>query len=107
MTESADPRHHPHDWHSDAYVEQWISQDLTDDERRPALAWVAVLFPGEVSHPVRVLDVGGGSGALAAEILQARPQAAVVLHDYSTAMIAKAAERSPASATGSPTAPPT
>lgn len=94
MTLSADPRHRPHDWHSAAYVEDWIDQDATDDERRrPTLRRVATLLPGGPEDPLRVLDVGGGYGALSYEVLQARPQASVVLHDYSAAMIAKAAER--------------
>jgi tRNA (cmo5U34)-methyltransferase len=94
MTLSDDPRRHPHDWHSAAFVENWIGQDATDDERRrPTLQRVAALLPGGPDGRLRVLDVGGGYGALSYEVLHARPQASVVLHDYSTAMIAKASER--------------
>lgn len=91
---SAEPLHHHHDWHSPAYVEDWINQDVTGDERRrPALRRMAALIPGGLGDPVRVLDVGGGYGALSLEVLDVRPLATVILHDYSTAMIAKAAER--------------
>ncbi len=85
---------HEHDWKSAAYVEEWISTDATDDEhRRPTLRRIAALLPGARTEPLRVLDVGGGYGALSYEVLDYRPEATVVLHDYSAAMIAKAAER--------------
>lgn len=85
---------HDHDWHSTSYVEEWIDRDVTDDEhRRPTLRRVAALIPGGADDPVHVLDVGGGYGVFSYEILAARPHAMVVLHDYSAAMITRAAER--------------
>ena len=48
---------------------------------------------GARGRPVRVLDVGGGYGALSAEVLDQLPTARVVLHDYSAAMIAVARQR--------------
>jgi hypothetical protein len=75
-----------HQWHSAEYVEDWIDHDMTrDDERRPLLHRVAALLPATQNPPLRVLDVGGGYGAFSAEVLGQRPDAHVVLHDYSSA----------------------
>jgi tRNA (cmo5U34)-methyltransferase len=83
-----------HDWHSASYVSDWIEADVTrDDERRPLLRRVASLLPPRAGGSFRVLDVGGGYGALTAEVLKERSDAQVVLHDYSEAMIEKAKER--------------
>jgi tRNA (cmo5U34)-methyltransferase len=83
-----------HQWHSAEYVEDWIDHDMTrDDERRPLLRRVAALLPATQNPPLRVLDVGGGYGAFSAEVLGQRPDAHVVLHDYSGAMIDKARQR--------------
>jgi tRNA (cmo5U34)-methyltransferase len=83
-----------HNWHSASYVSEWIEHDVTrDDERRPLLRRVAALLPLTDSAPLSVLDVGGGYGALTAEVLEERSDAQVVLHDYSEAMIEKAKER--------------
>ncbi len=83
-----------HDWHSAAYVDEWIEGDMTrDDERRPLLRRVATLLPAPRETSLRVLDVGGGYGALTAEVLDQRPDARLVLHDYSQAMIDKARQR--------------
>jgi tRNA (cmo5U34)-methyltransferase len=83
-----------HDWHSTSYVDDWIEGDMTrDDERRPMLRRVATLLPAPQRGSLRVLDVGGGYGALTAEVLEQHPDAHVVLHDYSQAMIDKARQR--------------
>jgi tRNA (cmo5U34)-methyltransferase len=83
-----------HEWHSTSYVDDWINHDMTrDDERRPLLRRVATLLPLTQSTSLRVLDVGGGYGALTTEVLEQRPDAHVVLHDYSQAMIDKARQR--------------
>jgi tRNA (cmo5U34)-methyltransferase len=83
-----------HDWHSESYVSGWIDADMTrDDERRPLLRRVASLLPESEVGSLRVLDVGGGYGALTTEVLEERSDAQVVLHDYSEAMIEKARER--------------
>lgn len=83
-----------HEWHSTSYVDDWIEGDMTqDDERRPLLRRVATLLPSPRRGPLRVLDVGGGYGELTAEVLGQRPDARVVLHDYSQAMIDRARQR--------------
>lgn len=83
-----------HDWHSTSYVNDWIDADMTrDDERRPLLRRVASLLPVREDGSLRVLDAGGGYGALTTEVLEERSDAQVVLHDYSQAMIEKAKQR--------------
>lgn len=83
-----------HDWHSAAYVSDWIEGDATRDaERRPLLRRLAGLIPPTAGRPHRVLDVGGGYGALTAEVLDHWPEAHVTLHDYSDVMIEAAATR--------------
>jgi tRNA (cmo5U34)-methyltransferase len=83
-----------HDWHSQSYVADWIGSDATrDDARRPLLRRVAVLIPATRGDQLRVLDVGGGYGALSAEVLEYWPDAQVTLLDYSDAMITEAGQR--------------
>lgn len=92
MSNASDPHGH-HDWHSKEYVDDWIARDVTrDEERAPQLAAVARRIPTD-RGPVRVLDIGGGYGILTAAVLDAVPQATVVLHDFSEPMLAHAAER--------------
>lgn len=93
MKAGSDPSNH-HDWHSVAYVEDWIDRDVTrDHQRQPLLDRLAMLIPSAGSAALHVLDVGGGYGVLTAAILARRPGATVVLHDFSTAMVGKARER--------------
>ena len=58
-------RHAPHDWHSGAYVDDWIRHDLErNDERRPRLQRMAALAPFPPDAAISVLDVGAGSGVV-------------------------------------------
>ena len=92
MSNPSDPHGH-HDWHSAAYVDDWIAGDvMRDADRAPQLAEVARRVPIERS-PVRVLDVGGGYGILTTAVLDEVPDAMVVLHDFSEPMLAHAEER--------------
>jgi tRNA (cmo5U34)-methyltransferase len=89
----SDPHGH-HDWHSAAYVDGWISNDVThDDSRRPKLRSVAKGLGFGVEDRVRVLDIGGGYGVFSAEILDEWPHAEVVLHDFSIPMTDQARSR--------------
>jgi ubiquinone/menaquinone biosynthesis C-methylase UbiE len=86
--------HHEHDWLSDAYVHEWIESDATRDaERRPKLRRAASLLPFEREQSIKVLDLGGGYGEFAGQVLEVFPHSAVVLHDFSSPMIAAARER--------------
>jgi SAM-dependent methyltransferase len=90
---SSDP-HGMHDWHSAAYVDEWIDKDVTrDDERRPLLRRAAQLIPADRADAIRVLDVGGGYGMLTREVHEEFPHATVVLHDFSEPMFEQARRR--------------
>jgi ubiquinone/menaquinone biosynthesis C-methylase UbiE len=93
MPTSSDPHGH-HDWHSAAYVDGWITKDVTrDTERRPVLRQVAQLLPCARDAEVRILDVGGGYGMLTREVLEEFPKSRVVLHDFSEPMFDHARAR--------------
>ena len=90
---SADPHGH-HDWHSQDYVDQWISTDVTRDaQRRPILQKVAGLIPHPTETAIHVLDVGAGYGALSEQVLKRFPNARLVCQDYSEPMFKHARER--------------
>jgi len=83
-----------HDWHSETYVDDWIRRDMQrDDERRPHLREMISLAPHDRTAPLRVLDVGGGFGVVAEEVLRMFPKAHVVLQDYSEPMLKHARRR--------------
>lgn len=83
-----------HDWHSPAYVDEWIARDLTrDDERRRRLREMLVAAPYAAEAGIAVLDVGGGYGVVTEEVLRAFPRAHVTLQDYSQPMLDQARQR--------------
>jgi trans-aconitate methyltransferase len=83
-----------HDWHAADYVAEWIARDVTrDDERRPALRKMVALAPFAKDAAIRALDVGGGYGIVADEVLRAFPRARVTLLDYSQPMLDQARTR--------------
>lgn len=88
---SADPTG-LHDWHSEAYVHEWIDAQV-DSERRVLLQNLVDLIPFDPDEELRVLDVGGGYGALTRVVLETFPRARVVLHDYSAPMLVEARSR--------------
>jgi tRNA (cmo5U34)-methyltransferase len=54
---------------------------------------VLAALPGDVERPLRVLDLGGGSGRLAARLIVERPEAHVTIVDPSKAFLALAERR--------------
>ncbi len=85
---------HHHDWHSQAYVDQWIDQDVTRDaERRPILRKMLSFAPFEKNAAIRALDVGAGYGVVTEEVLRAFPKARVTWQDYSRPMRDQAQKR--------------
>jgi ubiquinone/menaquinone biosynthesis C-methylase UbiE len=93
-TRRANFRIFPHDWHSTAYVSEWIARDVTrDDERRPEIQRMLAAAPFARDLPICVLDVGAGYGVVTEEVFKAAPNAHVVLQDYSQAMLDRARER--------------
>ncbi len=84
----------PHDWHSQEYVSEWISEDeARDPVRRPRLREMLQAAPFPRDAPLAVLDVGAGYGAVTEELLRIFPQALVTLQDYSEPMLAAARQR--------------
>lgn len=81
-----------HDWHSDAYVREWIGA-YTTDERATALHGLVQLIPFDPDDAIRVLDIGGGWGPVSRAVLETFPNARMVLHDFSEAMLAEARGR--------------
>lgn len=88
MADKARPFHvHEHDWHSEAYVDRWIGDDVTRDaERRPVLRKMLGFAPFAADAAPRVLDVGAGYGVVTEEVLRAFPKAKVTWQDYSQPM---------------------
>src|SRR6185437_4662146 len=85
---------HEHDWHSAAYVGQWIDQDVTRDaERRPILRKMISFAPFEKNAAIRALDIGAGYGVVTEEVLRAFPKARVTWQDYSRPMRDQAQKR--------------
>jgi 2-polyprenyl-3-methyl-5-hydroxy-6-metoxy-1,4-benzoquinol methylase len=85
---------HEHDWHSRAYVDRWIDEDVTRDaERRPVLRKMLSFAPFAKRAAIRVLDVGAGYGVVTEEVLRAFPEAQVTWHDYSQPMREHAQQR--------------
>lgn len=80
-----------HDWHSTQYVDEWISKDIRrEDRRRPMLARMMTLAPFKPDAAIRILDVGGGYGAVSEAALKAFPNAKITLQDYSEIMLDRA-----------------
>lgn len=80
-----------HDWHSQDYVNQWMTKDRGRTARRqPLFQRMIDAVPFAKDAPLRVIDVGGGYGAVSEAMLQALPQAQVTLQDYSQAMLDRA-----------------
>jgi ubiquinone/menaquinone biosynthesis C-methylase UbiE len=94
IVQKAGHAHGRHDWHSDAYVDDWIRHDRErDDERRPRLKRMVALAPFPHDAAFSVLDVGAGSGVVTEELLGAFPNARVTLQDFSDVMLGHARQR--------------
>ena len=83
-----------HDWHSPAYVDDWIARDVTrDGQRRPLLEEMLRVAPFAQDADIKVLDVGAGYGLVSEVVLQNFPHAQVTLLDYSAPMLEHARKR--------------
>lgn len=83
-----------HDWHSETYVDEWItSSKARDQTRRKTLRRVAALIPHDPESAIRVLDVGAGYGALSTQIVARFPRAELVCQDFSEPMFEHARQR--------------
>lgn len=84
---------HENDWHSVDSVRDWRVRDARRaDERERWLTRLIAAVPFVGEDVLRVLDVGGGYGAVSERVLEAFPAAEVTLHDYSDVMFGQARE---------------
>jgi SAM-dependent methyltransferase len=83
---------HNNDWHTAEFVGDWRVRDAARMERAVWLARLIDAVPFAADRPLRVLDVGGGYGAVSRAVLRAFPHASVTLHDYSEVMFDQAAD---------------
>lgn len=97
MTDAQDPKReksrikHDHDWHSPDYVTGWMTKDRGRAARRgPLLQRMVDGLPFAKDADLRVLDVGGGYGAVSETVLRAFPRAQVTLQDFSQVMLDQA-----------------
>jgi tRNA (cmo5U34)-methyltransferase len=87
---SSDP-HGRHDWHSSEYVEQWIADDVArGDNRNDDLGRLVRLLPYAPDADISVLEVGAGYGRLTRLVLDELVNSHVVVHDFSSPMLARA-----------------
>jgi SAM-dependent methyltransferase len=83
-----------HDWHSNEYVDWWITRDVSRDaERRQRLRDLLARTELAADTAISVLDIGGGYGVVSEEVLAAFPRAHVTLLDYSAPMLAASGKR--------------
>jgi len=86
--------HEDHDWHSQSYVDYWITRDEARAEsRRLRIREMIALAKLPPDAALVVLDVGGGYGFVTEEVIRAFPRACVTLQDYSQLMLDRARER--------------
>jgi SAM-dependent methyltransferase len=82
-----------HDWHSPAYVADWIAGKEGQGDRGEDFQRLGDYIPHRREAPLRILDVGAGWGPLTAYLLDLFPAARATLLDYSQAMLDEARAR--------------
>lgn len=80
-------------WHNPQYVDSWIANRAMEEQRKPMRKLLVSFLPFTADAPIRVLDVGAGTGTLSFEVLETHPKAQVVCQDFSATMLAHARER--------------
>lgn len=81
-------------WESRDFIEQWSRQSERDQSiREMQIKMVVFMVPHPREEAIRILDVGAGYGALAAAILEDRPNATALCLDASEEMIKMGRER--------------
>src|SRR5262245_22396286 len=77
-----------HEWHSERYVAEWVSQeDQRAGDREPLIRRLIDRVPFPRHAPLRALDVAAGHGPMSRHLLDAFPNATVTLVDYSPLML--------------------
>jgi tRNA (cmo5U34)-methyltransferase len=79
-----------HDWQSEEYVQEWKHNQNDAERATQYMRRLVNLIPKDPDEELRVLDLGGGYGALSKVVLETYPHATVVLHDYSEPMLDEA-----------------
>jgi len=83
-----------HDWHSQDYVFGWAArQDAKEKDRAEQFRLMAETIPYHHEHPIKILDVGAGYGALTQFLLSRFPKAIAVCQDGSEEMAKLGEER--------------
>jgi SAM-dependent methyltransferase len=83
-----------HAWDTPELAREYVERtDREGDSRAEGFRLMAALSPFDQDHPIRVLDIGTGQGAVAAILLDAFPRASAVGLDVSEPMQQIAAER--------------
>jgi tRNA (cmo5U34)-methyltransferase len=86
-----DQRRDPHDWASEAYVDEWVRrQQVEDPIRAERFQLMCDLFPFPQDAPVTILDVGAGYGPVSTFILDSYPRATCIAQDGSEPMLNRA-----------------
>jgi SAM-dependent methyltransferase len=84
------PRDH-HDWGSDAYVDEWVKRQQSEDPARAArFQLMCDRFPFPSHASVTILDVGAGYGPVSTFILDRYPNATCIGQDGSVPMLERA-----------------
>ena len=87
MAKITDPWDH-HDWAAGDYVQQWAErQDSKEAQRQDAFKVLAESLPFGRNAKITILDIGAGYGALSRFLLGEFPNAKLVCHDGSAAML--------------------
>jgi SAM-dependent methyltransferase len=80
-----------HNWTSEAYVEEWVRRQQSEDPTRAErFQLICDLFPFSNDATVTILDVGAGYGPVSKFILDRYPHATCIAQDGSEAMLGRA-----------------
>jgi tRNA (cmo5U34)-methyltransferase len=80
-----------HDWTSDAYVDEWVRRQQSEDPTRAErFQLMCDLFPFLNDAQVTILDVGAGYGPVSKFILDRYPHATCIAQDGSEPMLNRA-----------------
>jgi len=81
-------------WGNAEFINRWANKSGWQAPIREAqTAMVLRMIPHQLDHPIRILDIGAGYGALAAAVLNDRPNSSAVCLDASEAMLKLGEER--------------
>jgi SAM-dependent methyltransferase len=84
------PRDH-HDWGSDAYVDEWVKRQRSEDPARAArFQLMCDRFPFGLDATATILDVGAGYGPVSTFVLDRYPNATCIGQDGSVPMLERA-----------------